>query len=87
MCLKNNLLPHIKQLHNMVHETFRDVRFIETKLVKDPEISDYEKKCFEIHLKGEPVQILEDEETFYALFYEEVPKEKQHFFTFTYRVL
>ncbi len=87
MCLKNNLLLYIKQLRNMVYETFRDVRFIETKLVKDPEISDYEKICFEIHLKGEPTQILEDEETFYALFYEEVPKEKQLFFTFTYRVL
>jgi len=85
--LENNLFQYIKQVHNTIYETYRGVSFVETKLIEDPEIPNDPKICFEIHLTGEPVQILEDEEKFYVLFFEEVPGEKQHFFTFTYQVL
>ncbi|MBC8228189.1 hypothetical protein H8E77_01415 [bacterium] len=87
ICLKNNLLPYIKQVHDTIYETYGGVSFVEPKLIEDSEIPNYQKICFEIHLTGEPVQILKDEEKFYVLFLEKVPEEKQHFFTFTYRVL
>lgn len=87
ICLENNLLPYIKQVHDTIYETYRSVSFVEPKLIEDPETPNYKKICFEIHLTGKPVQILEDEEKFYILFLEEVPEEKQHFFTITYRVL
>lgn len=87
ICLENNLLPYIKQVHDTIYETYRGVSFVEPELIEYPEISNYPKICFEIHLTSEPIQILEDEETFYVLFLEKVPEEKQHFFTFTYRVL
>jgi len=87
ICLENNLLPYIKQVHDTIYETYKGVNFVELKLIGDPDIPNDQKICFEIHLKGEPVQILEDEEQFYVFFLEKVPEEKQHFFTFTYRVL
>lgn len=87
MCRKHGLLPYIRQIRNRIYDTYQGVSSVEQEGTEDPEIPDCEKVCFEIHLTGEPTQILEDEEKFYAFFFKEVPKEKQQFFTFTYCVL
>jgi hypothetical protein len=87
MALKKNLLPYVSQLRNTILETYRGVIFVNSKLIEDPEAPDYERISFEIHLTGEPTQILKDEKAFHTIFFQKVPDEKQKFFTFTYRVL
>ena len=87
MCLKNDLLLYIKPIYDTIYEAHKGVDSVEVELVEDPEIPNYEKMCFEIHLTGEPTQILEDEKTLYTLFFEKIPEDKEHFFVFTYRII
>ena len=87
MCLKNNLLLYIKPIYDAIHEAYKGVDSVEIELTEDPEIPNYEKICFVIHLTGEPTRILTDEEKLYVLFFKRIPEDKQHFFVFTYRVM
>jgi len=87
MCLKHDLLPYIGEIRSSIYETYHNVISVEPKRTEDPEIEDYEKVCFEIHLSGESAQILQDKRKFYTIFFKEVPKEKQEFFTFTHCIL
>ena len=86
MCLKHDLLPYIGEIRSRIYETYHNVISVEPKRTEDPEIEDYEKVCFDIHLSGESAQILKDEEKFYAIFFKEIPEDKQEFFTFTYYI-
>ncbi len=84
MCLKYDLLPYIEKIRSGIYEAYHNVVAVKQERTEDPEIEDYEKVCFEIHLSGESAQILEDEEKFYTIFFKEIPEDKQEFFTFTY---
>ena len=84
MCLKYGLIPYIGKIRSRINEAYHNVTSVKLERTEDPEIEDYEKVCFEIHLSGESAQILEDEERFYAIFFKEIPEDKQEFFTFTY---
>lgn len=86
ICQRKGLSPYIKTLDNMIYETYQGVDFIEHSLLKDPDTPEHEQLCFEIHITGEPDKIIGDQREFYLAFIKQVPREKRHFFTFTYRV-
>lgn len=86
ICQRKGLSPYIKTLDNMIYETYQGVDFIEHSLLKDPDTPEHEQLCFEIHITSEPDKIIEDQREFYLAFIQQVPREKRHFFTFTYRV-
>lgn len=85
MCRKNNILPYIETIRDTIYKIYEGVKSVKVELVEDLS-SDRGQIDFEIHITGEPARILEDEERFYSLFFQEVPKNKQKFFVFSYRV-
>lgn len=85
MCRRNNILPYIETIRDTIYKTYEGVKFVKIQLAEDLS-PDYDGIDFEIHIRGEPARILEDEERFYFLFFQKVPKNKQKFFVFTYRV-
>lgn len=86
MCQRNGLLPYIELLDRMIRGIYHNVRDIKHRILVLPSSSKNERLRFEIHLSGKPAQILADERKFHEIFFEQIPEEKQDFFSVTYRV-
>ena len=87
MCRRNGLSRYVEVLEKRIPEIYPNVKAIKRRLVEDPEIPGYQRVRFEVHLTGEPSEILRCEEEFHKVFFKEVPEHKQEFFSFTYRVI
>jgi len=85
-CRKQDILRYVGRLDTAIYDIYKNVRTIRHRLVVHPEIPGQRKVRFEIHLTGEPLQILKDEKKLYATFFRQVPAERQHLFSFTYRI-
>jgi len=86
VCQKNGLLEYIDLLNDEIHKIYHNVTQIRHRILMLPDMSEHEIVRFEIHLSGAPAQILADEKEFRSIFFEQVPEDKQDFFSFTYSV-
>ena len=86
ICEREGLSPYIEPVDKMIHRIYRGVDFIEHTLLRDPEAPELKQLCFEIHITGQPDEIIEDQKKFYRALIRQVPREKRRFFTFTYHV-
>jgi hypothetical protein len=80
------LTAYVDILDGKIRELYHDVKEIRHKILPLPDPSFPERLRFEIHLSGEPKQILSEEKLFHQAFFDIVPEEKQEFFSFTYRI-
>ena len=86
VCKENGLLEYIDPLNDKIHEIYHNVIQIKHRVSVLPDTPEREVVRFEIHLSGAPARILADEKEFRSVFYEQVPEDKQDFFSFTYSV-
>ncbi len=86
VCTENGLLEYIDPLDDKIHEIYHDVIEIRHRVLALPDTPEREVVRFEIHLSGTPTQILADEKEFRSVFFEQVPEDKQDFFSLTYSV-
>ncbi len=86
VCKENGLLEYIDPLNDKIHEIYHDVIEIRHRVLVLPDMPEREIVRFEIHLSGAPAQILADEKDFRSAFFEQVPEDKQDFFSLTYSV-
>lgn len=86
VCQKNGLLEYIGPLNDKIHEIYHNVIQIKHRILVLPDTPEREVVRFEIHLSGAPAQILADEKEFRLFFFEQVPEDKQDFFSLTYSV-
>lgn len=86
VCRENSLLEYIDPLNDKIHEIYHNVIQIRHRVLSFPDTPEREVVRFEIHLSGDPAQILADEKEFRSVFYEQVPEDRQDFFSFTYSV-
>jgi hypothetical protein len=86
MCQRNGLMPYINLLDRKIHEIYPNVKDIRHRRLVLPGLPDYERLRFEIHLSGDPEEILRAEKQLHAFLFEKVPEDKQDFFSLTYRV-
>jgi len=86
MCMKNALITYIKRLDAEIYKTYENVSMIKHRVLDYGDPIDGERLRFEIHLTGEPEEILKSEKKLHAFLFKSIPEEKQHFFSFTYRI-
>jgi hypothetical protein len=85
-CQRKALLSYIEEIKNMIWDDYRGVDHVNLELIQDREVPRYERLCFEIHIKSEPDQVLDDEDDFYNDFFSKIPQDKRDLFVFIYQV-
>jgi hypothetical protein len=86
MCNQNGLLTYMKILDAEIYKTYKNVIMIKHRVLDYGDMLKQERLRFEIHLTGEPEEILKDEKKLHAFLFSQIPKEKQDFFSITYRI-
>lgn len=86
MCIRNGLLPYVEKVDNEIFRVYKNVIMIKHRVLDYGDILKQERLRFEIHLTGEPDEILQDEKKLHAFLFSQVPDEKQDFFSLTYRI-
>lgn len=86
MCLENGILSYVRKLDSEIYNIYKNVITIKYRLLEDEDIPEKMILRIEINLTGDPVQILQDERKLHAFLFSQVPKEKQHLFSITYRI-
>jgi len=86
MCIRNGLLPYVEKVDNEIYKVYKNVIMIKHRVLDYGDIPKQERLRFEIHLTGDPEEILKDEKKLHAFLFSQVPKEKQDFFSLTYRI-
>ena len=86
MCIRNGLLPYIQRVDDEIIRVYKNVIAIKHRVLDYGDIPKEERLRFEIHLTGEPEEILKDEKKFHTFLFNQIPEEKQHFFSLTYRI-
>lgn len=85
-CQANDLCSLLPLVKNVIRTSFQGIKSVEISLEKDPEIHDYEKVCFTVHLTGTPEAIWSSRRKYYSEFRTRIPREKRDFFILTCRV-
>jgi len=86
MCLENGILSYVRKLDSEIYNIYKNVTAVKYRLLEDGDIPEKRVLRIEINLTGDPVQILQDERKLHAFLFSQVPKEKQHLFSITYRM-
>lgn len=86
MCIRNGLIPYVEKVDSEIFRVYKNVIMIRHRVLDYGDIPKQERLRFEIHLTGEPEEILQDEKKLYDFLFSQIPDEKQDFFSFTYRI-
>lgn len=86
MCLENAIFSYVRKLDSEIYKIYKNVTIVKYRLLEDRDIPEKRVLMIEINLTGDPVQILQDERKLHAFLFSQVPKEKQHLFSITYRM-
>lgn len=86
MCLENGILSYVRKLDSEIYNIYKNVITVKYRLLEDGDIPEKRVLRIEINLTGDPIQILQDEKRLHAFLFSDVPEEKQHLFSITYRI-
>ena len=86
MCIENGILSYVRRLDSEIYNIYKNVITVKYRLLEDGDIPEKRVLRIEINLTGDPIQILQDEKRLHAFLFSDVPEEKQHLFSITYRI-